>query len=103
MPAARAAGRSGVHGCPFVRAGLELPAGHPGRQVVRGHKARFRARLRALTQALYAADPAVLASQLVTLAEGAAAECVLQGSGPPDRAARALAMLGIDAAREEQE
>ncbi|MEU6251188.1 TetR/AcrR family transcriptional regulator [Streptomyces sp. NPDC047043] len=100
---ARAAGRSGFPGCPFVRAGLELPAGHPGRRVVRDHKARFRARLRALAQVLHAADPAALAWQLVTLADGAAAECVLQGSGTPARAARAVAMLAIDMATPEQE
>lgn len=94
---ARAAGRPGFHGCPFVRAGLELPAGHPGRQVVRDHKARFRARLRALARALPATDPAALAWQLATLTDGAAAECVLQGSGTPARAARAVALLAIDA------
>ncbi|GAA4330036.1 TetR/AcrR family transcriptional regulator [Streptomyces venetus] len=94
----RAATRPGFHGCPFVRAGLELPAGHPGRQVVRDHKARLRARLRTLAQALHAADPAALAWQVVTLVDGAAAECVLQGSGTPARAARAVAMLALDAA-----
>ncbi|MER7187720.1 TetR/AcrR family transcriptional regulator [Streptomyces hyaluromycini] len=100
---ARAAARSGYHGCPFVRAGLELPAEHPGRKVVRDHKARLRARLRALARALHTADPAALAWQLVTLADGAAAECALQGSGAPARAARAMAILAIDAVARDQE
>ncbi|QFQ94968.1 hypothetical protein F9278_00765 [Streptomyces phaeolivaceus] len=92
----------GFHGCPFVRAGLELPPGHPGREIVRDHKARFRARLRALALALPAADPASLAWQLATLADGAAA-CVLQGSGTPARAARTVALLALDAAERERD
>ncbi|MEV6233442.1 hypothetical protein AB0L88_36805 [Saccharopolyspora shandongensis] len=58
---------------------------------------------RALAQALQAAAPAALAWQLVTLADGAAAECALQGTGTPARAARAVAMLAIDAATQGQD
>ncbi|WP_217553603.1 hypothetical protein [Streptomyces sp. GbtcB6] len=70
---------------------------------MRDHKAWLRARLRALARALHSADPAALAWQLVTPSDGAAAECVLQGSGAPARAARAMAILAIDAVARDQE
>ncbi|MFG3255231.1 TetR/AcrR family transcriptional regulator [Streptomyces sp. NPDC048172] len=98
---AHAATGGGFNGCPFLRAGLELPTDHPGRRVVREHKARFRARLRTLMEALGVADAAALAWQLATLADGAAVESVVQNSGTPARAARTLAMLAIDSATQQ--
>ncbi|MGL5927684.1 MAG: TetR/AcrR family transcriptional regulator [Dermatophilaceae bacterium] len=44
--------RPGWRGCPFVNAAGELPAGHPGREVVLAHKRRLHAHLRGLVRAV---------------------------------------------------
>lgn len=63
-------GEEGFHGCAFVNAGAELPAGHPGRAVITAHKRRVLERWTQLIAALGAADPPALARECFVLLEG---------------------------------
>lgn len=94
----RAAATPHFHGCPFLRAGLELPAGHPAQDTVAGYRRRLHARLLLLAGQLHARDPDALARQLTVLADGAASACAVQRSPGPAHDARELALLAIDAA-----
>lgn len=95
---ARAADRPGFHGCPFVRAAVELPAEHPAQGAVRDHKAGLLARLESVTRDVGAHEPSRLARQLAMLVDGATAGCVVQGSSTPALDARELADLAMAAA-----
>jgi len=95
---ARAATSTQYRGCPFMRAGLELPAGHPAQRAVAEHRHRLHARLRLLAARLGARDPDTLAQQLMVLADGAASGCAVQRSPAPAHAARELALVAIAAA-----
>lgn len=97
----RAATTPQFHGCPFVRAGLELPAGHPAQHAVASYRRRMHARLRRLAERLDARDPDALARQLMVLADGAASACAVQRSPAPAHDARELALLAIDASTAE--
>lgn len=63
--------REGFRGCAFINASAELPAGHPGWQVIAEHKQEVRDTLRSLVAQLGVAEPESLANQLFLLAEGA--------------------------------
>lgn len=95
---ARAADRPGFHGCPFVRAAVELPADHRAQGAVRHYKAGLLARLEGVARELGATDPQRLASQLAMLVDGASAGCVVQGGSGPAKDARELADLAMTAA-----
>jgi AcrR family transcriptional regulator len=95
---ARAADRPGFHGCPFVRAAVELPSDHPAQGAIRDHKAGLLARLDAVARDLGATDPVRLARQLAMLVDGATAGCVVHGSSTPAADARELADLAMAAA-----
>jgi len=95
---ARAATTAQFRGCPFVRAGLELPAGHPAQHAVAEYRDRLHARLRLLAARLGARDPDTLARQLMILADGAATACAVQRDPAPAHDARQLALIAIAAA-----
>ncbi|MCW2603048.1 MAG: transcriptional regulator, TetR family [Pseudonocardiales bacterium] len=95
---ARAASRPGFHGCPFVRAAVELPGDHPAHGAVRDHKARLLVRLESAARDLGATDPSRLARQLSMLVDGASAGCVVHGASTPAEDARELADLAMAAA-----
>lgn len=84
----------GFRGCGLLNAAAELPAGDPGRQVVRHHKEEVEALLLAPLAELLPDDPAQagrLARHLAFLLEGAMARAGLEGSGARLRDARAMA------------
>lgn len=98
---ARAATSAHFRGCPFLRASLELPAGHPAQGAVAEHRHRLHARLCLLAARLGAREPDALARQLMVLADGAASGCAVQRSPAPARDARELALVAIVAATAE--
>jgi AcrR family transcriptional regulator len=82
-------------GCAFVNFTAEFAqAGHPGFDVVTANKRQQRERLRAMTGQLGAADPDLLADQLVLLMEGARVSALTLGdSGPARQLSRAVDSL----------
>jgi AcrR family transcriptional regulator len=88
-------------GCPFTNASSELadPA-HPAHAVVRQHKDRFRRWLLSRAREAGAADPALLARQLVIIHEGIQSQSLVQGSSKPARDGRRLVSTLLDAALE---
>jgi AcrR family transcriptional regulator len=59
-------------GCPFINSATEFAdPGHPVRHACEAHKRELRARLYAMTKALRARDPKLLADQLAVLIDGA--------------------------------
>ncbi|HVW52628.1 MAG TPA: TetR/AcrR family transcriptional regulator [Trinickia sp.] len=90
------ASREGYRGCPFVNVAAEFPdPSHPARQIVARNKAQLIERLRGLTSAAGADDPAALADALALLIEGvyAASQTYGPGCGPIRAAARVAAQL----------
>jgi AcrR family transcriptional regulator len=79
-------------GCAFLNAAAELPAGHPGLDVIRAHKEAVRDRLAELVaaEAPYA-DREELAEHLFLLLEGAIAHARLAGDQHHAGTARAAA------------
>ncbi|MGL5818715.1 MAG: TetR/AcrR family transcriptional regulator [Phycicoccus sp.] len=80
--------RPGWRGCPFLNAAAELPAGHPGRQVVLAHKQRLHAHLLELLRSAGEQDEhrvEWLARTIAVLIDGALAS---SGLAPEARAAR---------------
>lgn len=91
---ARAALEPDFHGCPFVRASIELPKGHSAQFV--SHRQRMDLTRRVEQHLIIAGipSPRLLAEQLVVLAGGAATECVVQDSSAPAiRASEAVRTL----------
>ncbi len=88
---ARAAGRPGFTGCPFVRAANELPSTHPARRIVADHKRSFARRVEQHLRADGVTAWRSLATQLVALADGATIDCLIHGGPRPARDARRLA------------
>ncbi|UUU36576.1 TetR/AcrR family transcriptional regulator [Streptomyces sp. CA-210063] len=72
-----------LRGCAFINASVELPEGHPGREVARDQKAWLLAYLEGLAAEARAQDPAGLAAQILILHEGA---CVADSMRSLDRA-----------------
>lgn len=84
----------GFRGCGLLNAAAELPAGDPGRAVVRGHKEDVEAIVAAHLAALLPDDPdrvAELAEHLAFLLEGSMARAGLEGDDTRLRHARDLA------------
>jgi AcrR family transcriptional regulator len=93
--------RHGFRGCGLLNAAAELPAGAPGRQLVRRHKEEVEALLAAHLAELDevpAARVADLAEQLSFLLEGAMARAGLEGDSRRLSRARELALQLVDAA-----
>ncbi len=63
--------QDGFRGCAFINAAAELPRDHPGREVVRRHKAAVRDRWTDLIAALGHDEPHRLAHECCLLLEGA--------------------------------
>jgi len=57
----------GFRGCPFINAAAELPAGHPATAIAADHRAWITALLTTITQHAGAADPDLVARQLLML------------------------------------
>jgi AcrR family transcriptional regulator len=86
-------------GCPFSNAAAELAdPEHPAQQVVRRHKQRFKSWMRSRARAAGAANPELLARQLMIVYDGAQARSLVEHSSAPARDARQIASLLIDAA-----
>lgn len=89
---ASAAYPHGFRGCALLNAAAELPAGDPGRAVVRRHKAEVEDILAGhLAQSLATDDAGDLAEQLSFILEGAVARAGLEGDPTRLEHARALA------------
>ncbi|EHK86534.1 TetR/AcrR family transcriptional regulator [Saccharomonospora azurea] len=95
----------GFRGCGLLNAAAELPAGAPGREVVRRHKEEVAELLAAHVAELTgrpAAQVSALADQLAFLLEGAMARAGLEGDSRLLRRARDLALRTVDASIAEQ-
>jgi AcrR family transcriptional regulator len=93
--------RHGFRGCGLLNAAAELPAGAPGRQLVRRHKEDVEALLAAHLaelDGLPAARVVDLAEQLSFLLEGAMARAGLEGDSRRLHRVRELALRLVDAA-----
>ena len=93
--------RHGFRGCGLLNAAAELPAGAPGRQLVRRHKEEVEALLAAsLTEldGVTAEQAADLAEQLSFLLEGGMARAGLEGDSRLLHRVRELALQLVDAA-----
>jgi AcrR family transcriptional regulator len=93
--------RHGFRGCGLLNAAAELPAGAPGRDLVRRHKEEVEAILAthlAELDELPAERVADLAEQLSFLLEGAMARAGLEGDSRRLHRARELALQLVDAA-----
>jgi AcrR family transcriptional regulator len=91
----------GFRGCGLLNAAAELPAGAPGRQLVRGHKEEVQALLAEhldVVDSVAADDVAPLAQQLAFLLEGAMARAGLEGDSALLHRARELALHVLDTA-----
>ena len=91
----------GFRGCGLLNAAAELPAGAPGRQLVRRHKEEVEALLAAHLAELDgvpAERVADLAEQLSFLLEGAMARAGLEGDSRRLHRVRGLALQLVDAA-----
>ncbi|WP_217638028.1 TetR/AcrR family transcriptional regulator [Geodermatophilus poikilotrophus] len=98
---AELAHRHGFRGCGLLNAAAELPAGAPGRQLVRRHKEEVEALLAASLAELdgvTAEQAADLAEQLSFLLEGAMARAGLEGDSRRLHRVRELALQLVDAA-----
>jgi AcrR family transcriptional regulator len=95
--------RHGFRGCGLLNAAAELPAGAPGRQLVRRHKEEVEALLAAHLaelDGLPAVRVADLAEQLSFLLEGAMARAGLEGDSRRLHRVRELALQLVDTAME---
>ncbi len=95
--------RHGFRGCGLLNAAAELPAGTPGRQLVRRHKEEVEALLAthlAELDGLPAVRVADLAEQLSFLVEGAMARAGLEGDSRRLNRVRELALQLVDTAME---
>jgi AcrR family transcriptional regulator len=97
---AEMAHQHGFRGCGLLNAAAELPAGAPGRQVVRRHKEEVESLLAVHLGEIDTVPPkrvAPLAEQLSFLLEGAMARAGLAGSPRLLHHARDLALHVVDA------
>jgi AcrR family transcriptional regulator len=94
-----AVGSPEFRGCAFSNASSELadPA-HPAHEVVRRHKDRFRRWFLARAREAGAADPALLARQLLIIQDGIQGGSLVQRSAKPARDGRRLVTALLDSA-----
>ncbi|MEV4454831.1 helix-turn-helix domain-containing protein [Microbispora sp. NPDC049633] len=86
-------------GCSFINAFGELgPASPPVATAARAHKNALRGRLRALAAEAGAADPDLLADQLLLLVEGAIVAAAMGTAADPAERGRAAALALLSAA-----
>jgi AcrR family transcriptional regulator len=86
-------------GCPFANGSAELAdPGHPAHPVIRQHKDRFRRWLVSRAREAGAADPALLARQLLIVYDGIQGQALVQRSAKPARDGRRLVSALLDAA-----
>lgn len=80
-------------GCAFLNAAAELPAEHPGLDVIRRHKSAVQARLAELARedAPHASDPDELAQHLFLILEGAITHIGVDGHSQRMQQARKIA------------
>ncbi len=87
------------HGCPFMNATAELTdPEHPAHVVIRRHKHRLRRWLRDHARDAGAANPDLLARQLMIVIDGAQAQSVIEHSAKPAQDACVMAHALIAAA-----
>ncbi|KAB8186183.1 TetR family transcriptional regulator [Microbispora catharanthi] len=92
-------GTADFRGCSFINAFGELgPASPPVAAAARAHKRTLRERLRTLAAEAGAADPDVLADQLLLLVEGAIVAAAMGTAADPAERARSAARALLDAA-----
>ncbi len=90
-------GSEAFRGCPFVNTATELAdPGHPARRVARDYKLRLRDQFARLGERGHAADPQLLADQLIVVFDGAIVQAVM-GTGRHADAARTAAAALLDA------
>lgn len=94
--------KPGFRGCPFVRAALELPVGHPGRTVVLDYRRQLAERADYHLQAAGLVDRAGTVGRLVMLIDGAVTACAVQRSARPARQARDLAEVAFTMTRQQE-
>jgi AcrR family transcriptional regulator len=88
-------------GCPFGNASSELAdPDHPAHTVVRQHRDRFRRWLLRRAREAGAADPALLARQLMIVYDGVQGQSLAQRSAKPARDGRRLVSALLDSALE---
>jgi AcrR family transcriptional regulator len=88
-------------GCPFMNAATELAdPTHPAHEVIRRHKHRLRRWLRDRARDSGAANPDLLARQLMIVIDGAQSQSVIEHSAKPAHDARGIANALIAAALE---
>jgi AcrR family transcriptional regulator len=94
-----AVGSPEFRGCAFTNASSELadPA-HPAHEVVRQHKDRFRRWFLSRAREAGAADPALLARQLLIIQDGIQGESLIQRSAKPAQDGRRLVSALLDSA-----
>jgi AcrR family transcriptional regulator len=81
-------------GCPFVNTATELAdSGHPARQVARDYKLRLRAHFARQAERGNAADPQLLADQLIIIFDGAIVQAVMDTGIHADAARTAVQAL----------
>lgn len=92
------AGSAGYRGCGLSNAVIEYPdPAHPAHQVARQSKRDLRERLRQMSRAMGARDPAALGDSLLLLIEGAYISGQTFGKGGPARVLADAARRLIDA------
>lgn len=90
---------AGYRGCPMLNTHTEFPdPTHPAHAVAVAHKREICDWFRSLAEEAGAADPQVLAEQLVLALNGTLATAALLGASGPARQGRALAGQLVDAA-----
>jgi AcrR family transcriptional regulator len=94
----KAFARDGFRGCPYVNAVTELSdPKHPAAAIAQHFKEERRLWFRGLLERLEVADADALATQMQLLVEGALCSAVVRGDAAPARAARAAAVVLLDA------
>lgn len=95
---ARRTTQAGYRGCPFINYAVEFPeTSHPGHRVVETNKREWRRRFVAISEALGAANPKLLADSLMLLVEGTyAVSQTLGGPKGPGAAISAAAKAMVD-------